>query len=150
MTPLADYLGSVLRRLRALPPLDLDLTQAYGNVLAEDVVAPHAVPGLRPGGDRRVRGALGGHLGRGPGRLRLGPSGRPAPAPIRLNVVGDLGAASWRPVRLTPGSCFSVAAGAPLPIAADVVVPVEWTDQGMAAVEIFRIPKRGYGRAPGR
>ncbi|GAB3946457.1 hypothetical protein GCM10027614_40030 [Micromonospora vulcania] len=60
-------------------------------------------------------------------------------------MVGDLGAASWRPVRLTPGSCFSVAAGAPLPVAADVVVPVEWTDQGMAAVEIFRTPKRGYG-----
>ncbi|MFI7280119.1 hypothetical protein ACIBOV_07620, partial [Micromonospora chersina] len=44
LTPLADYLGSVLRRLRALPPLDLDLTQAYGNVLAEDVVAPHSFP----------------------------------------------------------------------------------------------------------
>lgn len=26
-----------------------------------------------------------------------------------------------------------------------MVVPVEWTDQGMAAVEIFRVPKRGYG-----
>lgn len=38
-----------------------------------------------------------------------------------------------------------MAAGAPLPIAADVVVPVEWTDQGMAAVEIYRTPKRGYG-----
>src|SRR5690606_16766967 len=67
------------------------------------------------------------------------------PRPVRLNVVGDLGAASWRPVRLTPGACFSVAAGAPLPLGADVVVPVEWTDQGMAAVEIFRIPKRGFG-----
>ena len=44
LTPLADYIGNVLRRLRALPPLDLDLTQAYGNVLAEDVVAPHAFP----------------------------------------------------------------------------------------------------------
>jgi molybdopterin molybdotransferase len=33
-TPLADYLGSVLRRVRVLPPLDLDLTEAYGNVLA--------------------------------------------------------------------------------------------------------------------
>ena len=44
LMPLADYLGSVLRGLRALPPLDLDLTQAYGNVLAEDVVAPHAFP----------------------------------------------------------------------------------------------------------
>ena len=44
LTPLADYLGGALRRLRALPPLDLDLTQAYGNVLAEDVAAPHALP----------------------------------------------------------------------------------------------------------
>src|SRR6201986_441934 len=44
LMPLAEYLGSVLRRLRALPPLDLDLTQAHGNVLAADVVAPHPFP----------------------------------------------------------------------------------------------------------
>ena len=36
LMPLAEYLGSVLRRLRALPPLDLDLTQAHGNVLAAE------------------------------------------------------------------------------------------------------------------
>ncbi|MEU6204372.1 gephyrin-like molybdotransferase Glp [Micromonospora musae] len=136
LTPLADYLGSVLRRLRALPPLDLDLTQAYGNVLAEDVVAPHAFPAFD-------QSAVDGYAARwedisGAGRAAGGRA-------VRLNVVGDLGAASWRPVRLTPGSCFSVAAGAPLPVAADVVVPVEWTDQGMAAVEIYRTPKRGYG-----
>ncbi|MEU4680884.1 gephyrin-like molybdotransferase Glp [Micromonospora sp. NPDC023737] len=136
LTPLADYLGSVLRRLRALPPLDLDLTQAYGNVLAEDVAAPHAFPAFD-------QSAVDGYAARwedisGAGRAAGGRA-------VRLNVVGDLGAASWRPVRLTPGSCFSVAAGAPLPVAADVVVPVEWTDQGMAAVEIYRTPKRGYG-----
>ncbi|MEV0809136.1 gephyrin-like molybdotransferase Glp [Micromonospora sp. NPDC050200] len=139
LTPLADYLGSVLRRLRALPPLDLDLTQAYGNVLAEDVVAPHSFPAFD-------QAAVDGYAARwedlvGYGPAPSGGSGRT----VRLNVVGDLGAASWRPVRLTPGSCFSVAAGAPLPVAADVVVPVEWTDQGMAAVEVFRTPKRGYG-----
>ncbi|HEX8347416.1 MAG TPA: gephyrin-like molybdotransferase Glp, partial [Actinoplanes sp.] len=39
----------------------------------------------------------------------------------------------------------SVAAGSPLPIGADVVVPIHWTDQGMAAVEIFHAPKRGSG-----
>jgi molybdopterin molybdotransferase len=154
LTPLADYLGSTLRRLRALPPLDLDLTQAYGNVLAEDVVAPHAYPafdqaavdGYAARWDDLAGAGRGGKFaptGTGTGasaRTRLGD-----PRPVRLNVVGDVGAASWRPVRLTPGSCFSVAAGSPLPIAADVVVPVEWTDQGMATVEIFRTPKRGYG-----
>ncbi|TDB79868.1 gephyrin-like molybdotransferase Glp [Micromonospora sp. KC721] len=140
LTPLADYLGSVLRRLRALPPLDLDLTQAYGNVLAEDVVAPHSFPAFD-------QAAVDGYAARWEDLVGYGPapSGGSGGRTVRLNVVGDLGAASWRPVRLTPGSCFSVAAGAPLPIAADVVVPVEWTDQGMAAVEIFRTPKRGYG-----
>jgi molybdopterin molybdotransferase len=144
LMPLADYLGSVLRRLRALPPLDLDLTQAYGNVLAEDVVAPHSFPAFD-------QAAVDGYAARwddlsGVGRaVGFAASGAPGSRVVRLNVVGDLGAASWRPVRLTPGACFSVAAGAPLPIAADVVVPVEWTDQGMAAVEIYRIPKRGYG-----
>lgn len=145
LTPLAEYLGSVLRRLHALPPLDLDLTQAYGNVLAADVVATHSVPAFD-------QAAVDGYAacwediaagGRGVGYLPA-QAGSPGGRVVQLNVVGDLGAASWRPVRLTPGACFSVAAGAPLPIGADVVVPVEWTDQGMASVEIHRVPKRGY------
>src|SRR6266545_3210771 len=43
-TPLADYLAGVLRGLRPLPPMDIDLTQAYGNVLASDVVSPSPLP----------------------------------------------------------------------------------------------------------
>lgn len=131
--PLADYLGSVLRRLRPLPPLDLDLTQAYGHVLAEDVRAPHQMPSFDFAG-------IDGYAVSADDLV-----GAAAPRPTRLSVIGDLTAASWRPVRLTPGSCFSVAAGAPLPIGADTVVPAEWTDQGMAAVEIYRAPKRGHG-----
>ena len=50
-TPLVSYLASVLRAVRPLPPLDLELNQAYGNVLAED----HH-PELRPvGPDHHVR-----------------------------------------------------------------------------------------------
>ncbi|MDR7280619.1 molybdopterin molybdotransferase MoeA [Catenuloplanes atrovinosus] len=149
LTPLADYLGSVLRRLRPLPPLDLDLTQAYGNVLAEHVTSPHPVPAFDQAAidgyaarweDIAAAGRSGSHPAFGMHEGRV-----PDPRPVRLNVVGDLGAASWRPVRLTPGACFSVAAGSPLPMGADVVVPVPWTDQGMAAVEIYQAPKRGYG-----
>jgi len=149
LTPLAEYLGGVLRRIRPLPPLDLDLTQAHGNLLAEDVVAPHAFPAFD-------QAAIDGYAARWEDIAPAGRGGKLIPghrAPtttgpsrsIRLNVVGDLGAASWRPVRLTPGTCFSVAAGAPLPTAADVVVPIDWTDQGMAAVEIFQVPRRGHG-----
>jgi molybdopterin molybdotransferase len=64
---------------------------------------------------------------------------------VPLPVVGDLPAASGRPVRLTAGTCFSVAAGAALPATCDVVVPPYSTDQGMAAVEIHDAPKKGHG-----
>jgi molybdopterin molybdotransferase len=133
LRPLAEYLAAVLRGLRPLPPLDLDLTQAYGNVLAEDVLAPGPLPAYD-------HVAIDGYAARFEDIADATP-GRP----VRLNVVGDLVAASWRPVRLTPGACFSVAAGALLPATADVVIPVHVTDQGMAAVEVFRAPKRGFG-----
>lgn len=133
VTPLADYLAGVLRGLRPLPPLDLDLTQAYGNVLAGDVVSPAPLPAFD-------HAAVDGYAARFEdlGDAATGKA-------VRLNVVGDLVAASWRPVRLTAGTCFSVAAGAPLPAAADVVVPASSTDQGMAVVEVLSTPKRGFG-----
>ena len=130
---LADYLAAVLRGLRPLPPLDLEITQAHGNVLAQDVRSPAPLPAFD-------QASIDGYAARFDDVADARP-GRP----VRLNVVGDLVASSWRPVRLTPGACFSVAAGAPLPAAADVVVPAENTDQGMAAVEVFQPTKRGHG-----
>src|SRR3954449_8258958 len=98
LTALADYLAGVLRRVRALPPLDLDLTQAFGNVLAEEVRALGALPAYD-------QAAIDGYAARYDdlGAAALGRT-------VRLNVVGDLSAASWRPVRLVPGTCFAVAA----------------------------------------
>jgi molybdopterin molybdotransferase len=133
LTPLADYLASVLRGLRPLPALDLDLTQSYGNVLAQDVTAPGPYPAFD-------HAAIDGYAVRFEDVFAAGP-GRP----VRLNVIGDLAVSSWRPVRLTPGTCFSIAAGAPLPATADLVVPLSSTDQGMAAVEIHEAPKKGAG-----
>src|SRR3982751_1188239 len=90
LTPLAEYLGSVLRRLRALPPLDLDLTQAHGNVLAVDVLAPHPYPAFD-------QAAIDGYAARwedlaSAGRIGSLPSlGKldGAPRPRRLHAVGD-------------------------------------------------------------
>jgi molybdopterin molybdotransferase len=133
LTPLADYLSTILRGVRPLPSLEIDLTQAYGNVLAEDVIAPGALPAFDhatiDGYAARVEDLAGCDRNR----------------PARLNVIGDLSPASWRPVRLTPGACFALAAGAALPTGADVVIPANYTDQGIAAVEIFFAPKKGYG-----
>jgi molybdopterin molybdotransferase len=133
LTPLADFLAGVLKRIHPLPPLDLDLTQAYGNVLASDVRAPTPLPPFD-------RAAIDGYAARWEDVLSAAPD-----RTVRLDVVGDLSAASWRPVRVAPGTCFAVAAGAPLPAAADVVIPPRATDQGMAAVEIRERQRRGSG-----
>src|SRR5262249_12653174 len=132
-TPLAEYLSTVLRGLRPLPTLEIDLTQAYGNVLAEDIVAAAPLPAFD-------QASIDGYAARFEDVI-----GCERSRPARLNVLGDLSAASCRPVRLTPGACFAVAAGAALPAAADVVIPVTYTDQGIASVEIFEAPKKGYG-----
>lgn len=133
LTPLAEYLTGVLTTLQPLPPLDLDLTQAHSTVLAEDVRAPSSLPAFD-------HACIDGYAVRSTDIVSAGVQG-----PVRLNVVGDLNASSWRPVRIAPGTCFAVAAGAPMPAAADLVVPPAWTDQGMAAVEIRDAPKRGHG-----
>jgi molybdopterin molybdotransferase len=133
LTPLADYLGSVLRGLKPLPALEIDLAQAYGNILAEDVRAPGPLPAFD-------HAAVDGYAARSDDL-----AGCDRNRPVRLAVIGDLAASSWRPVRLTPGTCFALGAGAPLPAMADVVVPSAYTDHGIAAVEIFLAPRRGYG-----
>jgi molybdopterin molybdotransferase len=132
-TPLASYLATVLRAVRPLPPLDLELNQAYGNVLAENVRAPGPLPAF----DHAV---VDGYAARLDDLLDAS-----SHRPVRLNVIGDLVASSWRPVRLTPGTCFSIAAGAALPGNADIVVPSADTDGGMAVVEVYRAGKRGSG-----
>jgi molybdopterin molybdotransferase len=133
LTPLADFLAGVLKRLRPLPPLDLDLTQAFGNVLAEDVRASTPLPAFD-------HAAVDGYAARWQDVVGAAPH-----RAIRLEVIGDVSSSSWRPARVTPGTCFSVAAGAALPAGADVVVPPSATDQGMAAVEVHQQPRRGHG-----
>ena len=129
LTPLADYLGSVLRRLRALPPLDLDLTQAYGNVLAEDVRRART---RYPAFDQA---AIDGYAARwediaaAPPR-RTGRSGSTWSATSARRAGGRSGsprapASRWPPARRcrSPPTWWS---------------RWQWTDQGMAAVEMYR------------
>ncbi|MGE5831252.1 MAG: gephyrin-like molybdotransferase Glp [Micromonosporaceae bacterium] len=131
--PLADYLTCVLTQIRPLPAREVEVSQAYGQVVAEEIRAPAPLPPFDhatvDGYAARADDLAGAAVGRS----------------VRLNVVGDLTASTWRPVRLATGTCVSVAAGAPLPAAADLVVPPSATDQGMAAVEIHSTTRRGNG-----
>jgi molybdopterin molybdotransferase len=132
-TPLADYLSGILNGLPALQAVEVDLTRAAGHVLAAGVFATTALPAFD-------QVTIDGYAARSEDLLGASPL-----RPARLAVVDDVGARDSRSVRLAPGTCVSVAAGAPLPAAADVVIPPAFTDRGMVSVEVREQPRRGYG-----
>src|SRR6202034_4916037 len=59
-----------------------------------------------------------------------------APSPLR--VTGEIAAGDVGVYRLVPGTAIRIMTGAQMPAGADAVVPVEWTNGGIAAVEIYR------------
>lgn len=122
MRSVSDQLAAVLGAVRPVPPLDVVLADAEACVLAADVTAEGDVPPIaRAGGDGYA--------------VRTQDAGAPGdPAEVRLPVVADARATSPAPVRMVPGTTVLVAAGAPLPIGADAVVPTERTDRGRAHV----------------
>ncbi|MGH3369173.1 MAG: molybdotransferase-like divisome protein Glp, partial [Nocardioidaceae bacterium] len=63
--------------------------------------------------------------------------------PVHLPVVGEMAAGQTKHFALSPGTAVRIMTGAPVPQGADAVVPVEWTDGGVAHVRITRAPTRG-------
>jgi molybdopterin molybdotransferase len=89
---------------------------AVGRVLASDVVAPGPLPRFR-------NSQMDGFAVRA---ADVAPA-RPG-APVTLPVVGDVAAAPGEPAPLEPGTAVRIMTGAPVPVGADAVVPVEDTD----------------------
>ena len=122
MRSVSEHLSAVLAAARPVAPLDVVLADAEGCILAEDVVAPADVPAWDVAGHDgyAVRCEDLRALGRGQG--------------VSLPVVHDATVTSRAPLRLVDGTAILVAAGAPLPLGADAVVPLEATDRGRATV----------------
>jgi molybdopterin molybdotransferase len=134
MKTVAEHLASVLSVVRILPPLELGLLDAHGCVLAEDVVAPAPLPGFD-------NSAMDGYAVRVDDLTTV---------PVVLPVVGDIAAGPASPLRVQPGLCVRIMTGAMMPAGADAVVPLEWTDGGIAQVRIDRRPDvGGYVRRAG-
>ncbi len=64
-------------------------------------------------------------------------------SPATLRVTGEIAAGDVGVYRLVPGTAIRIMTGAQLPAGADAVVPVEWTDGGIAAVAIYRPAEAG-------
>ncbi|MEU8889401.1 gephyrin-like molybdotransferase Glp [Streptomyces sp. NPDC048442] len=115
-----EHLDDILGAVRPLEPIELQLPDAQGCVLVEDVTVPVALP---PFDNSSMDGYA----------VRVADvAGASTEFPAVLTVIGDVAAGSGGADVLTvgPGEAARIMTGAPLPPGAQAVVPVEWTDGG--------------------
>lgn len=127
MRSVDEHLAEVLGLVKPLHPLEVGLLDAHGCVLAENVVADAPLPGFDAS-------AVDGYAVRTADLVGV---------PLVLQVVGDVAAGPVSPLRVQPGLCVRIMSGAAIPVGADAVVPVEWTDGGGQHVRIDRAPAEG-------
>ena len=126
-----DHLRRVVADLRVPEPIELALLDAQGLLCAEDVLADAPLPGFD-------NSQMDGYAVRA-----ADTAGATAEEPVELPVVGDIPAGSRAPRGVTRGLSLRIMTGAPMPAGADAVVPVEWTDRGVARVRIDRPAEPG-------
>ena len=124
MISFQEHLSRIVNTVQRLPPLGLDLLDAQGCVLAQDLTSEVALPGFRSS-------AMDGYAVHA-ADLTTASGG----APLTLPVVGEIAAGSTRALSLDAGQSMRIMTGAPMPGGADAVVPVELTDGGLSSVTI--------------
>ena len=115
MIPVEEHRARVLAAAQALPPVRVPLAEGLGLVLAEDVLNRWPTPLFD-------NSAMDGYA------VRRADAAEGA----RLRVVADLPAGTALNPPLGPGEAARIMTGAPVPTAADAVVPLERTDLGTA------------------
>ncbi|WP_110183096.1 gephyrin-like molybdotransferase Glp [Nocardioides solisilvae] len=131
LTGVHDLVQRVLAGVSPLPDFPQPLMDALGMAVAEDVHAEVALPSFD-------NSAMDGYAVR-----QADVAGATPEAPVRLPVVGEIGAGQARLLALSPGTAAKIMTGAPMPAGADSVVPYEWTDRGVAEVVVEREPQLG-------
>ncbi|MET7328449.1 gephyrin-like molybdotransferase Glp [Nonomuraea sp. NPDC005650] len=122
MKSVDEHLAEILATVRPLAPLELELEQALGATLAEEVVSPVPLPPFD-------NSAMDGYAVR---------AADISDVPVTLPVTDDVAAGSGELRAVGPGHAVRIMTGAPMPAGADAVVPVEWTDGGTVSVQISR------------
>ncbi|WP_432124918.1 molybdotransferase-like divisome protein Glp [Streptomyces sp. C10-9-1] len=113
-----DHLEDILASVRPLDPIELQLPDAQGCVLVDDVTVPVALPPFD-------NSSMDGYAVRVADLAEAGED-----TPVVLAVIGDIAAGSESLPTVGPGQAARIMTGAPLPPGAQAVVPVEWTDGG--------------------
>ncbi|MCW2773442.1 MAG: molybdopterin molybdochelatase [Nocardioides sp.] len=136
VTSVDDHLARILDGVEALPDFPQPLMESLGLAVAEDVVAPIALPSFD-------NSAMDGYAVCLADVVTATES-----SPVQLPVVGEIGAGQAQLLAMSPGTAVKIMTGAPMPVGADSVVPYEWTDRGVAQVRIDRAPTLGQHVRP--
>ncbi len=113
LIPVEEARERVLSQIAPLQPLDLPLTEAYGCILARDVVAERDIPEF-------ASSAMDGYAVRSSEVVDAMPT-----APVQLRVVGDARIGQRPEGTVGGGEAMRIATGAPIPAGADTIVPIE-------------------------
>ena len=124
MITVEEHFSRIVGTVRRLPSIGLNLLDAQGCVLAQDVTSEVPLPGF-------TNSAMDGYAVHAADLAAASEE-----APVTLPVVHDIPAGNTQALSLAPGQSMRIMTGAPMPHGADSVVPVERTDGGLAKVTI--------------
>jgi molybdopterin molybdotransferase len=119
-----DAVLAILADLAPLPGLPVPLAEALGGVLADDVVAPFALP-------QWTNAAMDGYAVHGDDVRGASPT-----APVALPVVAQIAAGAVPPRPLVRGEAMRIFTGGPVPAGADSIIRQEDSDLGASVVRI--------------
>jgi molybdopterin molybdotransferase len=125
-----EQVERIIDALEPLPPYDQPLLEALGLPVCEDIVAPMDLPSFD-------NSAMDGYAVYYDDVVTASDD-----FPVHLPVVGEMAAGQTKLFALSPGTSVRIMTGAPVPQGADAIVPIEWTDGGIATVRITRAPER--------
>lgn len=131
MRSVAEFYQDCLESAAQQPPLDVQLADAVGCVLAEEVQAPFDLPVTDVAACDGYAVSRADLAGATPDNL------------VGLTVTAEVRAGDIHPVVLIPGGAVRIASGAPLPQGADAVVALDFTDHGVAEVKVRTQPAEG-------
>ena len=134
-TSVDEHLARILDRIEPLPAYDQPLLDALGLPIATDVTAPISLPVFD-------NSAMDGYA------VVFRDVAEADERPVHLPVVGEIAAGQATIFAMSPGTAVRIMTGAPVPAGCDAVVPLEWTDQGVAHVRIHQAPTPGQHIRP--
>ncbi|MGK2870024.1 MAG: molybdotransferase-like divisome protein Glp [Mycobacterium sp.] len=125
-------------------PVRVAIAESQGLMCAEEVVTERPLPGFD-------QAAIDGYAVRSVDVLSVGGTDDDGlNREVSLPVVGEIDAGARTPSRLQPRQAARVQTGAPMPILADAVLPLRWTDGGQSRVRVLRGVRSGaYVRRTG-